>query len=84
MKDVQDNFTDQADLYARYRPNYPPELYDYLLSLCKDKDVAWDCGTGNGQVAVELAKHFNKVHATEIREEQIKNAARRDNIIYGV
>ncbi|MEO6720340.1 MAG: class I SAM-dependent methyltransferase [Ferruginibacter sp.] len=84
MKSVQDNFTAQAELYAKYRPDYPAELYQFLFSLCRHKDAAWDCGTGSGQVAIALAKHFTNVYATDISEQQIKNAAQRNNIIYDV
>lgn len=84
MKIQKDNFSNQSAAYAKYRPAYPPELYQFLFSLVKDKDAAWDCGTGNGQVAMELSKFFAKVTATDISEQQIKNAVRRDNIFYSV
>ncbi|MEO5893358.1 MAG: class I SAM-dependent methyltransferase, partial [Ferruginibacter sp.] len=77
-------FTLQSDKYVRYRPAYPPELYEFLFSLTVDKSAAWDCGTGNGQVAVELSKFFEKVYATDISEKQIKNAVQRDNILYAI
>lgn len=35
---------------------------------------SWDCGTGNGQVACELAKIFENVFATDISQAQIDNA----------
>ena len=46
------------------------------------RDAAWDCGTGNGQVAAALAPHFARVVATDISREQIASAARRPNIEY--
>ena len=55
---MKDNFSTQAALYARFRPTYPPELIDLLASLAPARMAAWDCGTGNGQVAVLLAGHF--------------------------
>jgi ubiquinone/menaquinone biosynthesis C-methylase UbiE len=81
---MKDNFSTQAEQYAKFRPTYPDDLYQFLLSLVETKNVAWDCGTGNGQVAKELSKYFKKVYATDISEEQIKNAVRRDNIFYKV
>ena len=84
MKEVKDNFSSQAEKYAKYRPTYPKELYSFLLSLCNGKNSAWDCATGNGQVASVLAQHFDKVYATDISEEQIKNAGKKDNIFYSV
>ena len=84
MKDVKDNFSEHASAYAKYRPGYPPELYTFLLGLVKERNIAWDCATGNGQVAVELSNHFDKVYATDISEAQLKNAHVKDNIFYSI
>lgn len=81
---MKDNFSAHADDYAKYRPVYPPELFAHLNGLVAEKDVAWDCGTGNGQVAFELAKTFEQVYATDISQAQINNAARANNIHYSV
>jgi ubiquinone/menaquinone biosynthesis C-methylase UbiE len=81
---MKDNFSAQSEQYVKFRPTYPNELYQFLLSLVKTKDKAWDCGTGNGQVAQELSKHFKEVYATDISEKQIKNAIQRANIFYKV
>jgi ubiquinone/menaquinone biosynthesis C-methylase UbiE len=81
---MKDNFSTQSEQYVKFRPTYPNELYQFLLSLVKTKDKAWDCGTGNGQVAQELSKHFKEVYATDISEKQIKNAIQRANIFYKV
>ncbi|MBO9702916.1 MAG: class I SAM-dependent methyltransferase [Sporocytophaga sp.] len=40
------------------------------------KEYAWDCGTGNGQVAYELAKTFENVFVTDISKSQIDHARR--------
>ncbi|TAK56855.1 MAG: class I SAM-dependent methyltransferase [Bacteroidetes bacterium] len=81
---MKDLFSQQSELYARYRPTYPQELLTFIISLINERRNAWDCGTGNGQLAVELARYFNTVHATDLSENQIKNAAVRKNIIYKV
>ena len=47
--------------YAKFRPTYPQELFDAIYEHVNQFDLALDCGTGNGQVAVELAKKFEKV-----------------------
>jgi len=82
MKIQKNNFSNQSANYAKYRPSYPPELFTFLFSLVKDKQAAWDCGTGNGQVAMELSKVFDKVYATDISKQQLNNAMQRDNIFY--
>jgi ubiquinone/menaquinone biosynthesis C-methylase UbiE len=77
-------FSSQAESYARYRPTYPQELYDYIFRFVKEKNTAWDCATGNGQAAGVLANHFQKVHATDISEAQLKNAVQKPNIQYNI
>ena len=57
-------------------------MYAFLFSCVSQKDAAWDCGTGNGQVAVELAAEFTRVCATDISTAQLQQAARKDNISY--
>ncbi|MEH6407787.1 MAG: class I SAM-dependent methyltransferase [Leeuwenhoekiella sp.] len=81
---MKDNFSHYAKDYAKYRPTYPSELYKYLFSVTTSKDLAWDCGTGNGQVAVELAKVFKNVWATDLSPEQIEYAPKLENINYEI
>ena len=80
----KDNFSKQASLYARYRPVYPQELYDFLLERVPQKAVAWDCATGNGQVAKILAQYFDRVIATDASKAQIDHAVQLPNITYQV
>jgi ubiquinone/menaquinone biosynthesis C-methylase UbiE len=81
---MKDNFSNQSDKYLMYRPNYPAELFSFLLAQVPNKEAAWDCGTGNGQIAVELANHFDEVYATDISARQIENATPKQNVIYSV
>jgi SAM-dependent methyltransferase len=81
---TKDLFSAKSDLYARFRPSYPRPLFDFLLSLVPARNCAWDCATGNGQVAAVLAEHFEKVYATDISQNQIRNAVARENIMYRV
>lgn len=81
---TKDNFSTQSDKYAKYRPSYPSEFFDYLNVTIPTKQSAWDCGAGNGQVAYELAKIFDKVFATDISQSQIDNALEAYNISYSV
>ena len=79
---AKDLFSAQADDYAKYRPDYPSELYSFLTAQVKNKDLAWDVATGNGQAAVELAKNFKKVVATDLSEKQLSQAKIAANILY--
>ncbi|MCG8388863.1 MAG: class I SAM-dependent methyltransferase [Cytophagales bacterium] len=81
---MKDNFSKQADGYAKFRPHYPTELYQYLFEKVKPRTQAWDCGTGNGQVAIRLAEEFGKVYATDISQAQLDRASKADNIEYRV
>src|SRR4051812_9777279 len=67
----KDNFSKQAGLYAKFRPTYPAGLYGYLNSIVNAHDLVWDCGTGNGQAARDLALFFKNVIATDPSEDQI-------------
>lgn len=84
MKPAKDLFSQQAEGYKKFRPIYPEVLYQRILPEVKAKDTAWDCATGNGQVATELAKHFNQVMATDISSSQLGQAESRENILYSV
>ena len=77
-----DRFSDHAADYARYRIDYPGELYDYILAQVPTRQRVWDCATGNGQAAVALANYFDEVDATDLSDKQLANAVRRPNIEY--
>ena len=77
-----DRFSAQAAEYARYRIDYPAALYDWLLPQVPGRERAWDCATGNGQVATVLAEHFVRVNATDFSASQLAQAAPRPNVYY--
>lgn len=80
----EDHFSKQAREYAQYRPHYPRELFDYLASISPSHQLAWDCGTGNGQAAQELVRYFNRVVATDASADQLAQAVPHDRIDYRV
>jgi len=82
MKEVIDNFSISANEYAAYRPESPKEIFEFLYRHATRFECVWDCGTGNGQVAAKLAERYATVYATDISAEQLKNAIRKNNIIY--
>jgi SAM-dependent methyltransferase len=79
-----DHFASVATHYADSRPTYPPALFEWLASQCIAHDLAWDCGAGNGQASMELAKHFNRVIATDGSAAQIARAIKHPRIEYRV
>ncbi|MBA2341251.1 MAG: class I SAM-dependent methyltransferase [Pyrinomonadaceae bacterium] len=80
----KDYFSTHSTHYAKYRPRYPEALFEYLVSLCRERTTAWDCATGNGQAALSLSAFFACVIATDASKSQIENAVKRENIIYKV
>ena len=81
---TKDLFSRQSEVYARFRPGYPQDLFDYILQFVAEKNTAWDCATGNGQAAMALAPFFSRVEATDISPEQIARSMPHENIHYQV
>lgn len=79
---MKDLFSSHSKDYFQYRPGYPKELFVFLQKLVLSKGRAWDCGTGNGQVAGELAGFFEQVYATDISLNQLAHAIQKENIHY--
>ena len=79
-----DRFSGHADRYARYRIDYPDALYNYVLSFVNERQSAWDCATGNGQVASTLARYFDQVEATDISQTQLEQALVLPNVRYQI
>jgi SAM-dependent methyltransferase len=82
--EARDSFSVRSEDYASNRPQYPPELFAWIVSECPGHEVAWDCATGNGQAAVGLAHHFGRIEATDISPQQIEHAFAAPNIRYSV
>jgi ubiquinone/menaquinone biosynthesis C-methylase UbiE len=80
----KDHFSAQANEYAKFRPPYPDELFQYLAGVCSTREMAWDCATGNGQRAASLARYFDSVIATDASEKQLKNAELNSRVEYRV
>lgn len=84
MKTLKDLFSTQAATYAANRPGYPQALFEFLFRNVPGHDTAWDCATGNGQVAHRLAERFKKVCATDISTSQLAHAVQHERITYEV
>jgi SAM-dependent methyltransferase len=78
----KDHFSGHAGVYASFRPGYPPALFDFVASLPRGRDLAWDCATGNGQAAGPLAARFSRVIATDASAEQLAHAEPYPNVEY--
>ena len=80
----KDHFSGHAASYASYRPGYPPELFRVLARLPRERRLACDAGTGNGQAAVGLAEHFEKVIATDPSVQQLEHAVPHPRVEYRI
>lgn len=80
----KDHFSSAAVGYAAHRPTYPATLADHLAALAPARDLALDCGCGNGQLSVLLAERFGRVVGTDASAGQIARATPRPNLAYRV
>lgn len=80
--DNRDHFGGHARDYLRYRPAYPESFFQQLMGLVPHRKRAWDCGTGNGQVAQRLAQAFELVTASDLSQDQLDHAITHPNIEY--
>ncbi|GJM38001.1 MAG: hypothetical protein DHS20C19_13680 [Acidimicrobiales bacterium] len=63
----------------RFRPAYPPELFDMLTSLAVgDRSSVLEVGCGTGDLTFGLAGRFDRVRAIDPSEAMISEARRRD------
>jgi SAM-dependent methyltransferase len=79
---MKDLFSKQSKTYSQFRPDYPIELYNFILQHVDNQGVVWDCATGNGQAAKVLANYFEKVLATDLSQKQLTHAVQKENIFY--
>jgi ubiquinone/menaquinone biosynthesis C-methylase UbiE len=78
------NFTDKADIYAKYRPSYPNEYIDYLFSdnqLKEDRIVA-DIGSGTGIFSRQLLERGLNVIGVEPNDDMRKGAEQSLKLYY--
>ncbi|MEO8035804.1 MAG: class I SAM-dependent methyltransferase [Acidobacteriota bacterium] len=78
----EDHFSGHADAYVQHRPRYPRELFAWLDSIVPGRELAWDVGTGNGQVAIALAGQMERVVATDASGDQLAHALPHARIEY--
>ncbi len=70
MKSTE-NFTNKADAYEKYRPSYPNEYIDYLVSstMVNEDSIVADIGSGTGKLSRQLLEKGLKVIAVEPNDE---------------
>ena len=78
----KDHFSGHARIYASFRPGYPEALFDFVSGLPRGRSRVWDCATGNGQAAVDLAERFEHVIATDASVSQLEHATPHPKVEY--
>ncbi len=71
-----ENFTDKAEIYAQYRPSYPNEYIDYLLSAnqLKEEQIVADISSGTGILSRQLLEKGMNVIGVEPNDDMRKMA----------
>ncbi|HTV57609.1 MAG TPA: class I SAM-dependent methyltransferase [Verrucomicrobiae bacterium] len=66
-ENFQPRFGHVAEEFQRYRPDYPPELYQRILAKVPEQNRAraMDLGAGTGMVTGHLIPHFREVISVE-------------------
>jgi SAM-dependent methyltransferase len=78
----EDHFSGHAGEYVQHRPRYPEALFTWLASVIRGRGLAWDVGTGNGQVAIALTEHVERVVATDASGDQLAQASAHERVEY--
>jgi SAM-dependent methyltransferase len=79
-----DHFSAVAAQYAQARPEYPTELFAWIESVVLVHGLAWEPGCGSGQATRDLARIFDRVHATDPSAAQIAQAQGPANVAFSV
>ncbi|HBJ97362.1 MAG TPA: hypothetical protein DDZ11_13655 [Lentisphaeria bacterium] len=62
MTAPEQKFSGKAEIYAAFRPSYPPELTDWISERCPHVKVA-DIGAGTGIFTRCLLRRYGDVTA---------------------
>lgn len=89
-----DHFSDRAEVYAAYRPHYPPEIVDFLAAVaggekrCGTSGLVdapvWEAGCGSGQLTCGLAGRFSRIVATDASPDQLSRAKPHPHVDFRV
>lgn len=77
------NWFDQGGAaYARFRPEYPPEVATFLAGVAPTRALAVDVGCGSGQLTTQLADAFEHTIGLDPSADQLANAAPHPRVEY--
>lgn len=72
-------FTGAAQYYAKYRPGYKPEFFDFVAHSfgLNGTGRLLDLGCGTGQLAIPLAKYFEEVVGLDPEQDMLDEAVKQ-------
>ena len=73
---VSELFSIRSDDYARFRPAYPNDLFEWLADRCSATRLALDVAAGNGQASHPLSARFEHVVACDASPDQLSTGSR--------
>lgn len=71
-----------GEAYARFRPDYPAALAEFLGSISGNRNLAVDVGCGSGQLTTQLADQFEQVIGLDPSADQLAQAKADARILY--
>ncbi|MFA5048019.1 MAG: class I SAM-dependent methyltransferase [Patescibacteria group bacterium] len=76
MSDDREIFTGTAHYYAKYRPGYPPDFFDFVIKLfhLNGYSKLLDLGCGTGQLTIPLAPQFQEAIGLDPEKEMLTEA----------
>ena len=81
-KSAENWFARGGQSYARFRPDYPEKLAQYLAEIAPARHCAVDVGCDNGQLTVQLAANFDEVIGLDPSADQIASATAHPRVRY--
>lgn len=82
--DFKDFFSHNSSDYLQYRPQYPAQLFDFIMNQSYNNDLAVDVGCGNGQATIELGNRFRSVIGFDPSRSQIEQAISHPKVEYRI
>lgn len=67
-----DLFRGTAQFYSRYRPAYPPPLFEDLLARTGEGGLLVDLACGTGEIALPLHDRFAHIQAVDLEPDMIE------------
>jgi SAM-dependent methyltransferase len=82
MPEFKDLFSPQAGDYAKFRPHYPKDLFEWITAQAAARELAIDLGCGNGQATAALIPRFRQAIGVDPSQAQLDQAPKWPHLRY--